>query len=239
MSHTDPTDLTDWFFIKLSDSSDEKKFCEIREICVRKMQEVRGKEAAQRTHNHNAKFHNHNGQYGGRKCTLLCRYASGWQGDYRPLTIALDGTTNAMPVRMRDVRISEHGNWRHLHWGALYSAYGKSPYFDYIADDLHSIIGGEQTSLLEFNTALQNLIIDFLDLPIEIETKPITPEIAAEATDLRGLIGGKKPDTLPITDEPYYQVWASRHGFQPGLSILDLLMNTGRESIYTLQKMLS
>ena len=154
------------------------------------------------------------------------------------LTIALDGTTNAMPVRMRDVRISEHGNWRHLHWGALYSAYGKSPYFDYIADDLHSIIGGEQTSLLEFNTALQNLIIDFLDLPIEIETKPITPEIAAEATDLRSLIGGKKPDTLPITDVPYYQVWASRHGFQPGLSILDLLMNTGRESIYTLQKML-
>lgn len=154
------------------------------------------------------------------------------------LTIALDGTTNAMPVRMRDVRISEHGNWRHLHWGALYSAYGKSPYFDYIADDLHSIICGEQTSLLEFNTALQNLIIDFLDLPIEIETKPITPEIAAEATDLRGLIGGKKSDTLPITDVPYYQVWASRHGFQPGLSILDLLMNTGRESIYTLQKML-
>lgn len=154
------------------------------------------------------------------------------------LTIALDGTTNAMPVRMRDVRISVHGNWRHLHWGALYSAYGKSPYFDYIADDLHSIIGGEQTSLLEFNTALQNLIIDFLDLPIEIETKSITPEIAAEATDLRSLIGGKKPDTLPITDVPYYQVWASRHGFQPGLSILDLLMNTGRESIYTLQKML-
>ena len=85
---------------------------------------------------------------------------------------------------------------------------------------------------------MQNLIIDFRDLPIEIETKPITPEIAAEATDLRSLIGGKKPDTLPITDVPYYQVWASRHGFQPGLSILDLLMNTGRESIYTLQKML-
>lgn len=114
------------------------------------------------------------------------------------LTIALDRTTNAMPVRMRDVRISEHGNWRHLHWGALYSAYGKSPYFDYIADDLHSIIGGEQTSLLEFNTALQNLIIDFLDLPIEIETKPITPEIAAEATDLRSLIGGKSPTRYPL-----------------------------------------
>lgn len=154
------------------------------------------------------------------------------------LTIALEGRTNAMPVAMKDVRISEHGNWRHLHWGALYSAYGKSPYFDYIADDLHTIIAGSQTSLLEFNTQLQNLIIDFLDLPIEIETHSIDAETLATATDLRGKIAGKKPDTLPIADVPYYQVWATRHGFQPGLSILDLLMNTGRESIYTLIKMI-
>lgn len=154
------------------------------------------------------------------------------------LTIALEGRTNAMPVAMKDVRISEHGNWRHLHWGALYSAYGKSPYFDYIADDLQAIIAGNQTSLLEFNTQLQNLIIDFLDLPIEIETHSIDADTLASATDLRGKIAGKKPDTLPITDVPYYQVWATRHGFQPGLSILDLLMNTGRESIYTLLKML-
>lgn len=154
------------------------------------------------------------------------------------LTIALEGRTNAMPVAMKDVRISEHGNWRHLHWGALYSAYGKSPYFDYIADDLQAIIAGNQTSLLEFNTQLQNLIIDFLDLPIEIETRSIDADTLASATDLRGKIAGKKPDTLPIADVPYYQVWATRHGFQPGLSILDLLMNTGRESIYTLLKML-
>lgn len=154
------------------------------------------------------------------------------------LTIALEGRTNAMPVAMKDVRISEHGNWRHLHWGALYSAYGKSPYFDYIADDLQAIIAGNQTSLLEFNTQLQNLIIDFLDLPIEIETHSIDADTLASATDLRGKIAGKKPDTLPIADVPYYQVWATRHGFQPGLSILDLLMNTGRESIYTLLQML-
>ena len=28
-----------------------------------------------------------------------------------------------------------------------------------------------------------------------------------------------------------------RHGFRPGLSILDLLMNTGREGIFTLMHM--
>lgn len=37
---------------------------------------------------------------------------------------------------MRDVRISDHGSWRHLHWNALASAYGESPFFEYYQDDL-------------------------------------------------------------------------------------------------------
>ena len=31
---------------------------------------------------------------------------------------------------MRDIRISNHGNWRHQHWNALVSAYRKSPFFE-------------------------------------------------------------------------------------------------------------
>jgi hypothetical protein len=153
------------------------------------------------------------------------------------LTVALTAGTNAMPVPMQEVTISEHGNWRHLHWGALYSAYGKSPYFDYIAPELKAVIDGGQRSLLELNTQLQQLIIDFLDLPIHIVTTPITPAILAQSTDLRGRLGGKKPDGLPIANVPYYQLWATRFGFQPGLSILDLLMNCGREAVYTLRDM--
>ena len=37
---------------------------------------------------------------------------------------------------MRDIRVSDHGEWRHLHWNAIVSAYGESPFFDYYADDL-------------------------------------------------------------------------------------------------------
>ena len=36
---------------------------------------------------------------------------------------------------MKDVRISDHGNWRHIHWHALVAAYKHSPFFDYYADD--------------------------------------------------------------------------------------------------------
>ena len=40
-------------------------------------------------------------------------------------------------TEMKDVRISDHGSWRHLHWQALQSAYGESPFFEFYADDLH------------------------------------------------------------------------------------------------------
>lgn len=31
-------------------------------------------------------------------------------------------------TEMKDVRVSDHGAWRHLHWQALQSAYGESPF---------------------------------------------------------------------------------------------------------------
>ena len=37
-----------------------------------------------------------------------------------------------------------------------------------------------------------------------------------------------------FTPRPYYQVYRQKHGFLPNLSILDLLMNMGPESIFYL-----
>ena len=174
------------------------------------------------------------------------RYAIEGPNGVQLLTVPLVGETHNMTTPLCDVRISEHGNWRHLHWGALYSSYGRTPYFDHIAPDLEAIIvNGHQTHLLELNTQLQQLVVEFMDLPIDFVTaSPPTPlqrERGASATDvidLRGKIDMKRPDELPIVDVPYYQVWADRHGFVPRLSMLDLLMNEGREGIFTLQKMI-
>ena len=33
------------------------------------------------------------------------------------------------------IRISDHGNWRHLHWQAITSAYGDSPFLEYYEDE--------------------------------------------------------------------------------------------------------
>ena len=163
------------------------------------------------------------------------RYLIDGPNGVQTLTVPLVGSTNNMMTPLRDVLISEHGDWRRLHWGALYSAYGRSPYFDYVADDLSRVIHGKQRYLREFNDQLHQVIVDFMDLPLA--TAPVTGVTAVDAIDLRGRIGMKKKDALAIDDVPYYQMWPGQDGFKPGLSVLDLMMNLGREGIITLMAM--
>lgn len=35
---------------------------------------------------------------------------------------------DTLKCQTKDIRISDHGNWRHLHWNALVSAYNMSPF---------------------------------------------------------------------------------------------------------------
>lgn len=168
-------------------------------------------------------------------CAHHCRVV-GANGE-QTLTLPLVRPADGMSQPLNRVEISEHGDWRRTHWGAIFSAYGKSPFFEYIADDLRAIYENhELKNLFDFNTAIHSLIVDFLDLPVDIR---FIDEIPDEAIDFRGKTGGAKADRLDfVQDIPYWQVWQERHGFNPDLSILDLLMCHGRESIFILQDML-
>ena len=141
---------------------------------------------------------------------------------------------------LNDVKISEHGDWRRVHWGALFSAYGKSPFFEYISDELQSIYENHNLdNLVDFNKAIHNLVVDFLDLPLDVTFTTELPSIDDYTRDFRGKVGVNKPDNLSfLQNQTYWQVWQERHGFSPDLSIFDLLMNQGREAIFTLKKMI-
>lgn len=163
------------------------------------------------------------------------RYCIDGPNGLQTLTVPLVGSTNNMMTPLRDMLISEHGDWRRLHWGALYSAYGRSPYFDYVADDLSRVIHGTQRYLHEFNRQMHEVVVEFMDLPLDTRyVDRVGDDVLEDALDLRGRIAMKKPDTLPIADVPYYQMW---NHFSPNLSILDLMMNMGREGIFTLMAM--
>ena len=131
-----------------------------------------------------------------------------------------------------EVALSSHGNWRHTHWGALFSAYGRTPFFDYFADDLKQIYTDESIqTIASLNLTLHAAVIDFLDLDIETVVVDNKNDLAAfDALNLRDGV------LMEQTLEPYYQIWSSKFGFQPNQSILDLLINVGREAVFVLRK---
>ena len=56
-----------------------------------------------------------------------------------------------------------------------------------------------------------------------------------EIKDFRDAIRPKKPLPDPEFESTrYYQVYGQKHGFQPNMSILDLLFNEGNEAIFFL-----
>ena len=167
------------------------------------------------------------------------RYRIDGPNGMQTLTVPLVGSTNNMMTPLRDVLISEHGDWRRLHWGALFSAYGRSPYFDYVADELSRVIHGSQRYLHDFNRQLHEVIVEFMDLPLATKYLKSEDETGQDVEDLRGRIAMKKNDTLPMVNVPYYQMWTGAGGFKADLSILDLMMNMGREGIFTLMEMVA
>ena len=140
---------------------------------------------------------------------------------------------------VRDIRISDHGNWRHLHWNALQSSYERSPFFEYYADDIRPFFEKRIEFLLDFNEGLQHTVLDLLDLKPTVQLTERYLEIpSAEMVDLREMISPKHDwqEDAHFRPHPYYQVFAHKHGFLPNLSIADLLFNMGPEARLVLKR---
>lgn len=151
-------------------------------------------------------------------------------------TVAPGGDSAAGKTLMRDVRISDHGNWRHLHWNALASAYGESPFFEFYADDIRPFFERRWTFLYDFNMEICAKMCELAGIEPDIsatsEYLPAGDEALAGTDDLRDVIRPKHPqEDSSFVPRRYYQVYERKHGFLPNLSILDLLFNMGNESV--------
>lgn len=155
------------------------------------------------------------------------------------LTVPVDRSSSDL---ITDIRVSDHGNWRHLHWNALKSAYGESPFFEYYEDDLRPFFERQWTFLFDFNEEIREKMCELLDIHptvhytdrfIAHQSSVLLPSSTIQ--DFRESINPKHP--APDADfEPhrYYQVYEAKHGFLPNLSIADLLFNMGPEAIFYL-----
>ena len=168
-----------------------------------------------------------------------------------PLSLTIP-TNHDISLSMKDIRISDHANWRHVHWNALLSAYGESPFFEYYQDDIRPFYEKKYEFLFDFNMETTEKMIELLDIRPKIsiteeyflseerkvkreEFNSFTNHKVESIKDFREAIRPKKP--LPDAEfesKRYYQVYEQKFGFQPNMSILDLLFNEGNEAIFYL-----
>ncbi|MBP5219410.1 MAG: WbqC family protein [Bacteroidaceae bacterium] len=151
---------------------------------------------------------------------------------------------------VKDLRISDHNQWRRVHWNALQSAYSESPFFEYYADDLHSFFEKKYDFLIDFNEAIRKKICELIDIHPQVEytssflsplhlRQPILHSsrftLHSPLEDLRDVIHAKHPQPdADFQPKEYWQVFRHKHGFLPNLSILDLLFCMGPEAIFYL-----
>ena len=195
-----------------------------------------------------------------------------------PLSLTIP-TNHNTSLAMKDIRISDHANWRHVHWNALLSAYGESPFFEYYQDDIRPFYEKKYEFLFDFNMEITEKMIELLDIRpkisitneyiqneelkvksieseelkvkneesnglanhkvqssnLKVQSKEVQSKEVQSIVDFREAIRPKKP--LPDAEfesRRYYQVYEQKFGFQPNMSILDLLFNEGNEAIFYL-----
>lgn len=174
----------------------------------------------------------------------LIRTAQGVQ----PLTVPVVDGNRAEKVSVAAIEIDYRQNWIHRHWRTLQTAYGNSPYFEYYADYLHDIYVRKPILLFDLNLQFLRLLLRCFRLPLPLSlTANYLPDYSAQPS-LENY--GLATATLPLVDRrdwltpkavsktaepdspaahllvrPYPQVFGP--GFEPGLSVLDLLFSQG------------
>ncbi len=142
-------------------------------------------------------------------------------------------------TKTSEIVISSHNSWQKNHWRSIESAYRNAPYFIYYKDMVEGLVMDTQTSMLyEFNQKVLLNILDDLGIHKSAEFTDSFIHDSSGYIDLRFCISPKVKDRIGRTEiffETYYQVFADKHGFQPNLSILDLLFNTGPDTLKYLQ----
>ncbi len=121
--------------------------------------------------------------------------------------------------------VSAHGRWWEIHRTALESAYGRTPFFEFYIDRLADILAPRPLEkpesigdlCLRADAAVRSI------LGLDTAILPADDAIDRGADDVRR--------TLPIIPAvPYWQIRAGQLGFIAGLSVLDLIFNTGPEA---------
>lgn len=129
------------------------------------------------------------------------------------LSVGIEGGSHSLGRRVAEnrVRLSPHGNWPHVHLGALEAAYGRTPFYPCLAEPLRETLSAPPEKLRDLNTEIHAILSAFLDA--------------------EGL--------LPFLDDANMERAREVAGkIDPELSVVDALMRLGPETLLGLLYMM-
>ncbi len=154
---------------------------------------------------------------------------------------------------MHSVGLSYIETWPQQHVHAIRSAYGNTPWFIHFIDEIEAVVLKKYDRLVDLDLATMRLGMKWLGLRTEVVVSEEYVEVASgkslaassplptlrlaaselplELLDLRTSFHPKRPLPPEVSMAPTYtQIFADRHGFQPRMSVIDLVMNTGPDA---------
>ena len=129
----------------------------------------------------------------------------------------------------KEIRISAHQPWQKTHWRSIETAYNNSPFFLYYQDSLAPFYHQKFEFLADLNTGLLETLLRIVNSSVPVTRSVGFEKSPIDINDCRDRVSAK-PDTGIAVYPHYTQVFEPRHGFIPGLSILDVLCNLGPEA---------
>lgn len=147
------------------------------------------------------------------------------------LSIPIVGGRNNREI-IKDVKIDNMLNWQKIHWRGITSAYNRSPWFEYYAEELLRFYNTRYTYLWDWNTALMYWVFEKLNVDVKL-TFTVSFEMNysdVDIVDYRNRIMPKNILKYAGDCPVYNQVFENRLGFRPNLSIIDLLFCEGKNA---------
>lgn len=146
-----------------------------------------------------------------------------------PLSVPLQNGRDQRAL-FRDIKISYKDNWILQHTRALDACYMRAPFYEFYRDNLFALLASQEEYLMDLDRKLIQWVLKILkaNLTISFSTSYLK-ELSPDLQDGRNQLLPNQTNSLGEQVQ-YAQVFEDRIGFQPNMSILDLLFCNGPSS---------
>lgn len=127
----------------------------------------------------------------------------------------------------KDIKIAYKENWVLQHTRALDACYKRAPFYEYYRDSLFTILASQEEYLIHLDKNLMQWVLKMMKAQLEISySSSYQVHVEEGVRDARNVFLPNQKIALNDVVK-YAQVFEDRNGFQPNMSILDLLFCCG------------